>query len=59
MTKTFCDRCGKEIKCTENSARYRQEWESGIKGFRYDFCETCDNAFLRFVRQGKETEEEK
>lgn len=54
MTKTFCDRCGKE---TARCKLFTISTGSVITK-EYEVCADCKEAFWRFMRDGKETEEE-
>lgn len=52
MTKTFCDRCGKE------TARWKL-FTILTGSVKHEVCADCKEAFWRFMRDGKESEAEK
>ena len=55
MTKTFCDRCGKEpARCKLFTIS-----TGSVITKEYDVCADCKEAFKRFMLDGKETEAEK
>lgn len=59
MTKTFCDRCGKEITKYIDNASLTYELNKGLlnKGFpmsgTYILCEDCWREFLKWMENKK------